>query len=377
MAEGTNKRTLDKASLSPDANQTKKHQSGGSPENRADPSIQSHSGDVSCSDKLSVINKLAVDVCGHCNKTCDADGARGEAVQCDLCEGWVHASCENISSKLYKSFSSLAKSIPNMVYYCKHNKCQSRIKCIVAEYTKFSLSMSPKDTNRSVEMLSDKYASLSQSVNELSSKIDHLFTRNVNLQMEVDSALESNSPTTINPTSVAFNVVDELAKRDRRKCNIVVHNLPESAPPGPDNKADIDSFCDLCKSTFDMDPAILKSTRLGQKVGDKPRSLLIKLKDEMIQNQILSLAPKLRFSSTWKRIYIQPDMTPSEREAHKLLYNQLQTRRSQGESNLIIRNGKIVTYIPGQYKSRVLVNNQTATSAHPTTAPGNESDTHS
>ena len=154
--------------------------------------------------------------------------------------------------------------------------------------------MSPKDTNRSVEMLSDKYASLSQSVNELSSKIDHLLTRNVNLQMEVDSALESNSPTTINPTSVAFNVVDEL-----------------------------------------------------------------------------------RFSSTWKRIYIQPDMTPSEREAHKLLYNQLQTRRSQGESNLIIRNGKIVTYIPGQYKSHVLVNNQTATSAHPTTAPGNESDTHS
>ena len=70
-------------------------------------------------------------------------------------------------------------------------------------------------------------------------------------------------------------------------------------------------------------------------------------------------------------------MTPNEREAHKLLYNQLQTRRSQGESNLIIRNGKIVTYIPGQYKSHVLVNNQTATSAHPTTAPANESITHS
>ena len=102
--------------------------------------------------------------------------------------------------------------------------------------------------------------------------------------MEVDSALESNSPTTINSTSVAFNVVDELAKRDRRKCNIVVHNLPESTSLGPDNKADIDSFCDLCKSAFEMDPAILKSTCLGQKVGDKPCSLLIKLKDEMIQN---------------------------------------------------------------------------------------------
>jgi len=67
--------------------------------------------EVSFSDKLSAVNKIVVDMCGHCNKTCDADGIKGEAFQCDLCEGWVHASCENISSKHYKSFSSLAKSI--------------------------------------------------------------------------------------------------------------------------------------------------------------------------------------------------------------------------------------------------------------------------
>ena len=55
-------------------------------------------------------------MCGHCNKSCDADGVKGEAFQCDLHERWFHAACDNISSKHYKSsFSSLAKSIPNMV----------------------------------------------------------------------------------------------------------------------------------------------------------------------------------------------------------------------------------------------------------------------
>ena len=46
-------------------------------------------------------------MCGHCNETCDADGVKGEAFQCDLCEGWFHTLCENIGSKRYKSFSSL------------------------------------------------------------------------------------------------------------------------------------------------------------------------------------------------------------------------------------------------------------------------------
>ena len=79
-------------------------------------------------------------MCGNCNESCDADGVKSEALQCDLCEGWFDATYENISSKHYKSLSFLAKSIPNMVYYCEHNKCQSRIKCIVAELTKSSVA---------------------------------------------------------------------------------------------------------------------------------------------------------------------------------------------------------------------------------------------
>ena len=47
-------------------------------------------------------------MCGHYNGSCDAYGVKGKAFQCDLCEGWFTAACENISSKHYKSFSSLA-----------------------------------------------------------------------------------------------------------------------------------------------------------------------------------------------------------------------------------------------------------------------------
>ena len=40
-----------------------------------------------------------VNVCGHCNKKCTL---RSEAIQCDLCQSWVHASCEGISKENYK-----------------------------------------------------------------------------------------------------------------------------------------------------------------------------------------------------------------------------------------------------------------------------------
>jgi len=57
VAEGSNKRNLDKASLSPDANQLKEHQGDWSPEKREDNLTQGLSGEMSSADKLAICNK--------------------------------------------------------------------------------------------------------------------------------------------------------------------------------------------------------------------------------------------------------------------------------------------------------------------------------
>jgi len=75
-------RNLDEASLSPDANQQKKHQGDGSPEKRGDTQLRAFP--ARCYQQIcSVVNKISIDKCCHCNKTCNADGAKGEAFQCD------------------------------------------------------------------------------------------------------------------------------------------------------------------------------------------------------------------------------------------------------------------------------------------------------
>ena len=43
-----------------------------------------------------------------------------------------------------------------------------------------------------------------------------------------------------------------------------------------------------------------------------------------------------------EKVYINHDLTPKEREAEKLLRDELRERRENGEEDLVIRNGRIV-----------------------------------
>ena len=142
-----------------------------------------------------------------------------------------------------------------------------------------------------------------------------------NLTKSIESSLAQSKPpawefpATFTPSSVAINVADELSERNKRKCNIVVHNLPE--PPTANSQSDINCFLDICHGSLDLNIEVIKSVRLDQKQSSRPRSLLFKLSNEISRNQILSQAPKLRFSTTWNQIYIQPDMTPTKRVLFK------------------------------------------------------------
>ena len=69
-------------------------------------------------------------------------------------------------------------------------------------------------------------------------------------------------PATFTPSSVAINVADELLERDKRKCNIVVHNLPES--PTDNSQSDTNSFLEICRGSLDLNVEVIKSSRLGQ-----------------------------------------------------------------------------------------------------------------
>ena len=140
------------------------------------------------------------------------------------------------------------------------------------------------------------HALLSQARSHISSTTDSIN------QMETISDLPSTSPRS------ALDIVDKMVDRDRRKYNIVVYNFTE----GNDRKADIESFKTLSNSVFKLDISILKAVRLGPKISNKQRPLLLTLEDIDDKIYLLAHSHFLRKNEQYNKIYIAPDRTKLE-----------------------------------------------------------------
>ena len=76
---------------------------------------------------------------------------------------------------------------------------------------------------------------------------------------------------------------------------------------------------------------------------------------------ILSFSGKLQKFDKYKNVYVAPDRTKFEREKHYKLVEELKRRRSNGEQNIVICNGSIITLTRRPSQSTALG----VTSQHP------------
>ena len=181
--------------------------------------------------------------------------------------------------------------------------------------------LSTKSTSQS-----SVYENLCKAVDDLSIKIDQLNSSEKILQqriMDTTTALSSSNPSLNaihSPSSVATNIVKELADRKHRKTNLIFYNVPE--PSTPSWKADSDFIVDLCKATYDLNIHVIKAFHLGKKITNKHRPLLIRLSDSETKSKILSKSYLLRSKSPYD---VSVDRTKAEQAKHKLLVDELKT----------------------------------------------------
>ena len=128
-----------------------------------------------------------------------------------------------------------------------------------------------------------------------------------------------------------------MADRDRRKNNIVAYNFPEST----DRNVDIQSFKALSDTVFKLDLDVTKAIRLGPKIPNKHRPLLLTVEDVDDKTFMLSHSHFLKRHEQYNKVYLVPDRTRLERAKHKRVVDELKQRKANGETNLIIRNGII------------------------------------
>ena len=90
---------------------------------------------------------------------------------------------------------------------------------------------------------------------------------------------------------------------------------------------------------------LVEPVRLGKVGGNRPRMLRVTVKSEEKKKEIIRKAPELNKGVTIndKRICVNSDYTQKQREKNKELRAEKQKRMNEGEENLVIRNGKIVS----------------------------------
>ena len=159
-----------------------------------------------------------------------------------------------------------------------------------------------------------------EEVHKLNSRLDAHEEHLKDLEARV-KVLES-LPKTI-PSDIYTEIYTELREQEFRKRNIMALGIPEVNSKNRDQIFAKERntvkklLADLEITNKDTKVRLLRIGKKGSSDNNRPRPLRITLKNNMIQNSILTNANKLKEKRDWKGISIVPDLTKVQQKLGK------------------------------------------------------------
>jgi len=316
-----------------------------------------------------------------------------KALQCDHCvaDKWMCAQCLNLPGEMYDHLLS----DPNcpLRWFC--NECEK--KTAVDNTAEFGVWMSKMDVmfdkmdqilNRInyvenqldqkadvlvVNRIEDRLHKIETHVQQKTHEMDqrtadkwegHLSLMQQRLQsverevQEVQTAKKLENTRVMDYVEKAISTrtqdsAEEEAEKNKRKTNAIVHGLPESsAEDSVDRESDDLGLVSTMLHAIKCDDVeVNQVVRLGKRPDStssaeplKSRPLKLVFKTEDQRSQVLKSAKNLsrEEEGVWKGVFIHADLTMKEREVRRKLVSEMKLRKEQGETDLIIAQGKIV-----------------------------------
>lgn len=305
---------------------------------------------------------------GPGKKSC-GDPVRDPGVQCDICDTWFHPFCQSVSVEAYKALKvhdvlSWICSACKILLDDKSKEVLKPFRESVGLASKMDkmgmalnehLSKMERDLQVQGEILEKHSKLLEESVKEISlhkasySEVVQSNCENVlkKVSAKIDK-LPSVAPPAVNtaPASAVdrstshelAGIFDNFMDKEKRKLNVVVHNLRES------DKAEWDASMvrHIIREELKLVVRTTKTFRVGKRSDDKPRLLIVTFESLDMKTEVLKQSRLLKDSTEWSNIYITQDLTWSQREDLRKLKAELAQRKGSGEEDLVIRNFKIV-----------------------------------
>jgi hypothetical protein len=133
--------------------------------------------------------------------------------------------------------------------------------------------------------------------------------------------------------------VEEALEIERRKCNLVIHGMPET-----DAEQDVGCVVEMMDEVLPMDFTrnVDKVERIGRLVEGRVRPLTVMLKRLEGKKEILARAKLLKEVEKFKKMLISPDLTRKPQQKDKEFRRQLKSIRETGVMGARIKNGKVI-----------------------------------
>ena len=174
-------------------------------------------------------------------------------------------------------------------------------------------------------------------------------TLNKQIADEVQNQLRSSVRNTgvTNTTDIQKMIRENLAEAreiEKRRLNLIVYRLNESADAGTRTQCDIDLVRKVLSDTdIIMNAPIIRAERIGKLDRSKTRSSCITVQYQASRLQILRNAQKVRDIANFKEIAFAPDRTPAQRDSRRAMVQEIKARAAAREQNLVIHSNRITT----------------------------------
>ena len=285
-------------------------------------------------------------ICKGGAKVCGVSVSGDDSIQCEICEGWFHPRCQNIS---VEAFQAITKH--ELFWLCI--ECRDGLKDRL-NVGKQLVDRIDKVEQKIVKVL--KEPKFKDEMNEIQEKINKMEKE----VMEKIKQQHSSVETTLKDQEKAINRLPEATadistnklrkliktrEEEGREYNLLVHNVDESTSNDTETriKQDKEAFQKMAKALVGetLDIHIEKVFRLGKKSADnstKPRLMMIKLKSKEHVEELYKKRMKLK-EVGFPNKYLTKDLSPEQREEQRKLREEWAVK---GKGTHRIFRGKVV-----------------------------------
>ena len=231
-------------------------------------------------------------------------------MNCSICSHWFCLECSHISQRIYDVLKG-EPNVKNLPFNC--DGCSR---------------------------LLPKLTELAKSLDSQQQRIESCEKKVEGLKESLQSAVEKQVEKAIN----------DYREREDRKCNLIIHNVPEPRPDSVDKKKeDENSIMHVFDITKSGEVKVVEFTRLGRPVAGKDRLLKVQMQTVADKHKVLGGTKHLRtkvgdeYAHKWSKVFITPDQTKDERIKSMNLKKELERRRTEEKNDkLIIFRGEII-----------------------------------